>query len=104
MTHIVSRAETHAADVIQAWTARGLINAGITFKAFLASIPDRGSAVTRTDLRDIAAIAEKVIGHIDARIDRQGDSHEIQLEFASLIYRIRARIEELTRWGRHLPA
>ena len=104
MTSTVSRAEAHAADVIHAWTARGLINAAVTFKAFLAHLPDRGPSITKADIQQISAIAETVISHIDARIDRQRDSHETQLEFASLIYRIRARVEELTRWGRHLEA
>lgn len=100
---IVSQAESHAHDVTHAWTTRGLTSAAFTFKAFLARIPDAGPAVTKDEVRQVSTIAEKVIEHIESRLEARRDSPETTLELATLIYRIRARLEEAVRWSRHLP-
>jgi hypothetical protein len=103
MSSIVARAEAHATDVLRARTTRGLLNAAFSFKVFLAHVPDSGPIGT-PDVQQIADAAERVIQHIDARIDQQSGSYESKLEFASLIYRIRARLEEIVRWNRHIRA
>jgi hypothetical protein len=104
MKSIVSRAEAHADDVLHAWTVRGLISAAVRFKIFLARIPDAGPTVTSADIQQVSTFAEKVIDHLEKRLDSHWDSHDVKLELASLIYRMRARLEEAARWGRHLHA
>ena len=103
MDQVVAHAEARAADVLRARTTHGLLTAAFNFKVFLARVPDSGP-IARADVTRISEIAERVIQHIDARIDAHGGSHASKLEFASLIYRIRARLEEIARWSRHFVA
>lgn len=104
MRSIVTRAESHAHDVLHAWTIRGLLSAAFTFKVFLAHIPDEGQAVTKADVDRVASITEQVIEHLERRIDGRRDSPEAKLELATLVYRIRARLEQAVQWSRHVPS
>lgn len=105
MNPIVTRAEALAAKVIDAPSGRGLIKSAEAFKVFLTGIPDAGlAAITKPGLDEISVIAEKVIEHVDARIDANKDSHETKLECATLIYGIREAWEAVHRWGQRLPA
>ncbi len=103
MEHVVARAEAHAADVLRARTIHGLLTAAFNFKVFLARVPDAGP-IGQAEVHRISEIAERVIQHIDERIDTRGGSHGAKLELASLVYRMRARLEEIVRWSRHFAA
>jgi hypothetical protein len=100
---LVNRANDLATDVFGARTNRRLLKLGTSFNAFLAELPDQSQgALSKSEVHPIADIAEKVISHVDARVDAPDGSRAAKVELASLIYGMRVKLEDLARWSRTL--
>lgn len=96
MNLIVERAHDIVEDLAHARSRRAFLAALEHFERVLALAPDspRG-ALSEADSRDLAALADTVIAHVEERLDRHTDRASVQRSLAAKIYQIRADVENV---------
>jgi hypothetical protein len=100
---MVNRAEMLERRTRTAMFARVFERGVVEFSELLSTTADtRPDDVSAPDLDRLAALAGNVIQSIENRLESHRDAQATQLRLATTIYRIRAELEELSRWRRQL--
>ena len=94
---------TEAAFAIDVSSRGGAFDAAVQrFVTILKSIPDYSpTEISNDDAGAIVAMAESVIGQIEARLSVGDDKERIQSDIAEGIYDIRAALEQIYIWRKH---
>jgi len=95
---IVKRAHQVADDLAHARSRRTFLSALDHFERMLSLVPDYPpGCLTADDGRELGALADTVVTHVEERLDHHTDRAAVQRALADKIYAIRRDLEQVHR-------
>jgi hypothetical protein len=103
MSALVDRAESLARRSRTAMFGRTFERGVSEFSALLSAVPDgEAGDTTPADVDRLVAVAGEVVATIEGRLESNRDSQAVRLRLADAVYQIRAELEQLALWRRHV--